>query len=663
MQLRELLHAGLRLPVGVPEVEELRQDIRRREWLEAAKKVQSSKGTLHTLTELLNSAPDMGAEDTALAQQIQSKVAAARTWDERAVAFLARYEVAGGLPEDSRPAVEELSELVTEGQATGVKMERLTYLSNQMNAASKWLAKAATCFSAKPAVAEDAAAQQSPDVNGAEPMELENGAPNGHGAAESSDHKPAEGHVPQASKPEGPAPKYDLIVALVQEYERNLMVFCKEVEGLRELQKAADAWLETARPVLEQEFVVDEQLPQLRELIASGKATGVHMEQVDILEANVEALLWAQQVRELLQKLPEKLTTDPLPETNPAGDDQAAAPTSAPEPPAANGGPDAPSQLVDEAARQPEGEGHEDELARAAAAAHPGLCFGIPPPDPDPSDTEDDAPPITTPYDQRPALPALVALLEEGSILPCDEELFLRFKGCVETAQEWERQARAALAVNKEGGPASLVDVRAMRRLVAQGERLGMAVPALPRLHDVLRAHGKWEQRVRDLMATAGARPAFAELQVFQQTARLSPVNSNLRRHIDAAVDAVEDWKERCRRLVAKRNTGMRLERCFEVLGYSVDCAVEQFERRLEVEKQLVATGPQRKVPGGEGEDERELYCLCQQPYNVDTAMISCDLCGEWYHMRCVGMSQAQARSLRKYTCPICAAVRVSETD
>jgi PHD-finger len=61
-------------------------------------------------------------------------------------------------------------------------------------------------------------------------------------------------------------------------------------------------------------------------------------------------------------------------------------------------------------------------------------------------------------------------------------------------------------------------------------------------------------------------------------------------------------------------------------------------------------------------EDERELYCLCQQPYNVDTAMISCDACHDWYHLRCVGVSQTQARSLRKYSCPICAAIRVRQT-
>ena len=39
-------------------------------------------------------------------------------------------------------------------------------------------------------------------------------------------------------------------------------------------------------------------------------------------------------------------------------------------------------------------------------------------------------------------------------------------------------------------------------------------------------------------------------------------------------------------------------------------------------------------------ENENALYCVCQQPYNVDTSMIECDSCHEWYHVKCVGLSQ-----------------------
>lgn len=49
---------------------------------------------------------------------------------------------------------------------------------------------------------------------------------------------------------------------------------------------------------------------------------------------------------------------------------------------------------------------------------------------------------------------------------------------------------------------------------------------------------------------------------------------------------------------------------------------------------------------------------MCQQPYNVDTAMISCDVCEDWYNLRCVGMTQTADKSMKKYTCPVCAALK-----
>ena len=57
-------------------------------------------------------------------------------------------------------------------------------------------------------------------------------------------------------------------------------------------------------------------------------------------------------------------------------------------------------------------------------------------------------------------------------------------------------------------------------------------------------------------------------------------------------------------------------------------------------------------------DDDQDLYCVCQQPYNSDAAMISCDSCEEWFHCRCIGMAPTTARSMKKYVCPICLAVR-----
>ena len=38
--------------------------------------------------------------------------------------------------------------------------------------------------------------------------------------------------------------------------------------------------------------------------------------------------------------------------------------------------------------------------------------------------------------------------------------------------------------------------------------------------------------------------------------------------------------------------------------------------------------------------------------------MISCDVCEDWYHLRCVGMTQTAAKSMKKYTCPVCVALK-----
>lgn len=61
-------------------------------------------------------------------------------------------------------------------------------------------------------------------------------------------------------------------------------------------------------------------------------------------------------------------------------------------------------------------------------------------------------------------------------------------------------------------------------------------------------------------------------------------------------------------------------------------------------------------------EDAAELFCVCQQAHHADTAMVSCDSCSEWYHLRCMGLTQGAARSLKRWSCPLCLAARGSPT-
>uniref|UniRef100_A0A4W3GQU1 Lysine (K)-specific demethylase 7Ab n=1 Tax=Callorhinchus milii TaxID=7868 RepID=A0A4W3GQU1_CALMI len=51
------------------------------------------------------------------------------------------------------------------------------------------------------------------------------------------------------------------------------------------------------------------------------------------------------------------------------------------------------------------------------------------------------------------------------------------------------------------------------------------------------------------------------------------------------------------------------------------------------------------------------VYCLCQQPYDVNRFMIECDVCKDWFHGSCVRVEEHQAVDIDLYHCPNCAAL------
>uniref|UniRef100_A0A3B1J7Y0 Nucleosome-remodeling factor subunit BPTF n=1 Tax=Astyanax mexicanus TaxID=7994 RepID=A0A3B1J7Y0_ASTMX len=49
-----------------------------------------------------------------------------------------------------------------------------------------------------------------------------------------------------------------------------------------------------------------------------------------------------------------------------------------------------------------------------------------------------------------------------------------------------------------------------------------------------------------------------------------------------------------------------------------------------------------------------ELYCICRTPYDEAQFYIGCDRCQNWYHGRCVGILQSEASHIDEYICPQC---------
>ncbi|VIO94057.1 PHD-finger family protein [Brugia malayi] len=51
---------------------------------------------------------------------------------------------------------------------------------------------------------------------------------------------------------------------------------------------------------------------------------------------------------------------------------------------------------------------------------------------------------------------------------------------------------------------------------------------------------------------------------------------------------------------------------------------------------------------------EKELYCVCQTPYDDSQFYVGCDGCEGWFHPRCVDITQEDAEKAAEYLCPQC---------
>jgi len=57
----------------------------------------------------------------------------------------------------------------------------------------------------------------------------------------------------------------------------------------------------------------------------------------------------------------------------------------------------------------------------------------------------------------------------------------------------------------------------------------------------------------------------------------------------------------------------------------------------------------------GEAETaEKELFCLCRTPYDDTKFYVGCDGCEGWYHPACVGITRQDAELMAEYVCPKC---------
>lgn len=71
----------------------------------------------------------------------------------------------------------------------------------------------------------------------------------------------------------------------------------------------------------------------------------------------------------------------------------------------------------------------------------------------------------------------------------------------------------------------------------------------------------------------------------------------------------------------------------------------------------------QRGSGGGGTVGQHKLYCICKKPYDPSKFMIGCDLCSNWFHVKCIGLTEIQAKAMDKYVCNECRKDHKSSTQ
>uniref|UniRef100_A0A674BI36 Nucleosome-remodeling factor subunit BPTF-like n=1 Tax=Salmo trutta TaxID=8032 RepID=A0A674BI36_SALTR len=90
-------------------------------------------------------------------------------------------------------------------------------------------------------------------------------------------------------------------------------------------------------------------------------------------------------------------------------------------------------------------------------------------------------------------------------------------------------------------------------------------------------------------------------------------------------------------------------------------------KRKREEERDAASTTNAKKkkmiTTSGDSKKEIKLYCVCRTPYDESKFYIGCDLCTNWYHGECVGVTEKEARKMDDYICSECKRAQEGKTE
>ncbi|KAJ8399676.1 hypothetical protein AAFF_G00407810 [Aldrovandia affinis] len=90
-------------------------------------------------------------------------------------------------------------------------------------------------------------------------------------------------------------------------------------------------------------------------------------------------------------------------------------------------------------------------------------------------------------------------------------------------------------------------------------------------------------------------------------------------------------------------------------------------KRKREDDKDHTPTKPKKKkmisTTSKDAKKDTKLYCVCKTPYDESKFYIGCDLCTNWYHGECVGITEKEAKKMDDYICNECKRAQEGSTE
>jgi hypothetical protein len=117
--------------------------------------------------------------------------------------------------------------------------------------------------------------------------------------------------------------------------------------------------------------------------------------------------------------------------------------------------------------------------------------------------------------------------------------------------------------------------------------------------------------------------------------------------------EKIDEWKATLKRVLEKPDEEIvaNPEEIKSALRITESIKV-QFEENADLRRRMFESVA---IPD---ENAGKPYCICRKPYNPaqDLDMIECDVCHEWFHYKCMGLTSQQVQTLPVWECVNCVA-------